>query len=657
MERSRLLRHAGRKHQTHRLSVVLARLFSSPINQRAPDFTSLKLRNGTIIRKMAERKLGKRNGSHFSKQGGVKDADSGIEIEAVADLGMEKAVERGSMTIGKVFPGAQGIAQPIKMHASVIQTLPRWDPLESIGDRREMGIVKRDKSRQKSPIFPAMKWDHLLGVVRQMGKFQSSSNLLLSRQTRLHFKFPHLNVSLDNVHGFGSDDEPLHQYVINNLEKIASIDDALLFSIDKSENANLRSWTDKKLKADSYKKERSSKGSVDLLNPMNNPLLQDPDTSSPNGLNGYDKVMLKALRKASDRKNRGTVEISRDSDHQLVNAAERSILEFSKIAHSETVQRQEHTDSFMSKNQSPLSELIMEKKSNPILDSRKWGSYPGLDSNLAFSDFLEQFLEDEKCSHRVFMAWTTPSWTYTVRYQRGLESLLHFHPGACVVVFSMSTELDVFTSFVEQGFRVAVVVPNLEELLAGTPADIFSSFWLPWTKTQFFHIHYSELLRLAALYKYGGIYLDTDVVLLKPLLPLHNIIGAERSGYEARKLNGAVMAFDKNSVFLLECLLEFTETYDDQLLEFNGAGLVTRVADRMANKQRKTNEDHLTDVQIEEPHAFFPLTREDITRLVTKLLKLLVVNSSMSRLRQIWMEAVCSVQEAKIHYPFWLRTS
>ena len=37
----------------------------------------------------------------------------------------------------------------------------------------------------------------------------------------------------------------------------------------------------------------------------------------------------------------------------------------------------------------------------------------------------------------------------------------------------------------------------------------------------------SNLLRLALLYRYGGIYLDADVVVLRPLSDLRNAIGAQ----------------------------------------------------------------------------------------------------------------------------------
>jgi hypothetical protein len=48
---------------------------------------------------------------------------------------------------------------------------------------------------------------------------------------------------------------------------------------------------------------------------------------------------------------------------------------------------------------------------------------------------------------------------------------------------------------------VAVVRPNLEELLAGTPTLEFASMLSEWRKNKLFYIHYTELLRLAAIYK------------------------------------------------------------------------------------------------------------------------------------------------------------
>lgn len=44
-------------------------------------------------------------------------------------------------------------------------------------------------------------------------------------------------------------------------------------------------------------------------------------------------------------------------------------------------------------------------------------------------------------------------------------------------------------------------MPNLDELLKDTPTHIFASVWHEWRKTKYYPIHYSELIRLASLYK------------------------------------------------------------------------------------------------------------------------------------------------------------
>lgn len=560
----------------------------------------------------------------------------------------------------------------------IVKTVPRWDPLEDMGARSQPGYVARHNRWQSSDKNASYRrsgitWDHLLGVARKTGDFKSSLHHLASRKFKLgahNWESTHVPLggsqvgiingsSSDSTQIFSSDDEPLDQDVRDRLEEVTAIEDALLLRTDKARNGFMHSWADKKPnKGETYRNERSSKAPFDPLNPANNPLLQDPDTSGPSGLSGSDKAILKALQRASiettmlesgkaeakpgiaeiissqdksenmivtDRNSTTTAETRKGVGGKLGNAAERSILEVSvsdsfrspKVIGEQGIDGISAGTDLNLVSGSSKEEHLSSKPPRSSGDTRKWGFYPGLDSALTFTEFLDQFLMDSRCSLSVFMAWTTPPWTYSIRYQRGLESLFYFHSQACVVVFSESIELNFFMGFVEEGFKVAVVVPNLEELLKGTPADVFASFWLAWRKTDLFYIHYTELLRLAALYKYGGIYLDTDVILLKPLDFLHNTIGAERIENHTQRLNGAVMAFDKFSPFLLECLAEFTATYNDRLLDFNGAGLVTRVADRTAEEENENRAQHTGELYIESPHAFFPLSCENITRYFT----------------------------------------
>ncbi|XP_024364341.1 uncharacterized protein [Physcomitrium patens] len=243
----------------------------------------------------------------------------------------------------------------------------------------------------------------------------------------------------------------------------------------------------------------------------------------------------------------------------------------------------------------------------------QWGFYPSLSRSLKFSRFLSAFFEKENCSFRVFMAWTTAPWAYTPRHQRAIESILHFHPHACIVVFTETIDFQFFDSWAKEGYKIAVARPNLEELLGKTPAIDFAYVWYEWRNMNLFYIHYTELLRIAALHKYGGVWLDMDMILARPLPTIHNVLGSTVSESGEWVLNGAFMSFDKSSSFLKACIEEFVATYDETSLGWNGADLLNRVASNATRRGGKTwlESKHL---QVLEPVAFFPLSRHDIIR-------------------------------------------
>ena len=55
--------------------------------------------------------------------------------------------------------------------------------------------------------------------------------------------------------------------------------------------------------------------------------------------------------------------------------------------------------------------------------------------------------------------------------------------------------------FLQCSYKIAVAMPNLDELLKDTPTHVFTSAWFKWRKTKYYSTHYSELVRLAVLYK------------------------------------------------------------------------------------------------------------------------------------------------------------
>jgi hypothetical protein len=425
-------------------------------------------------------------------------------------------------------------------------------------------------------------FDHVVGVIRR--RFDKRD----IDQWEDYVSFDSNLVSDDESKvAFGSDDVPVDENVRSKVILVRGIEDALLLKVNSKVSPLREGWgTWFDAKSDFLRRDRMFKSNLELLNPLNNPLLQDPDSAGVTGLTRGDKIVQKGLLNEF-KKVPFTVKKPLATETDEIKRSERRTLD---------------------DNVKPKVQIKSEFDGQIYANGKRWGYFPGLHPRLSFSNFMNAFFRKGKCSLRVFMVWNSPPWMFSVRHQRGLESLLYRHPDACVVVFTESIELNFFDSFVKDGFKVAVVMPNLDELLKDTPAHIFASVWLEWKKTKFYTTHYSELVRLAALHKYGGIYLDSDVVVLKSLSSLSNTVGWE-DDLASSHLNGAVMAFQKNSPFIMECLNEFYSTYDDTLSRWNGADLLTRVAKNFTIQDK--NQIHLN---LQPYFSIFPISENNITR-------------------------------------------
>lgn len=83
---------------------------------------------------------------------------------------------------------------------------------------------------------------------------------------------------------------------------------------------------------------------------------------------------------------------------------------------------------------------------------------------------------------------------------------------------------------------------TVEEYVKETIAESFFQSG-NFSKTKYFKIHLSDVLRLVTLWKYGGIYLDLDMIVLQRLdLWPKNFACLESKSY----INNAVLGFDRN---------------------------------------------------------------------------------------------------------------
>jgi len=514
-------------------------------------------------------------------------------------------------------------------------------------------LVKSLEKKKKSSFY----WDHALGVRKtilenslQGGSGELSGggltkNVGTVRNSLRGFK----EVVEDWKERFNSDDELVDENVQRRLEDVKEIEDALQLNSDAgSFNKAVSSRSTSKKLESQPKKVRL--GTFDPMNPANIPMLQDPDTSPGTWMTKSDKEMLRAIR--VDGLNVGgqlppkahlrgytpnaqgktapakfsadvvgtTLEKENYQDNQILGKQDSKLGMRSskgegigrKVGGVEQGRRKTPQAFKTPPLAQPGPKQIRSKVANPLaLNSGVNGS------QVSSLEVLDQFLVQGSCSLKVFMAWTTPGWGFTARHLRVLESLFRFHPNACVVVLSETIDIDYFKTFLKEGYKVTVVAPNLKDLLANTPADMFAPLLPNWRDTPLFYLHYTELLRLAALYKYGGIYMDMDVIVLKPLDALHNTLGSELSTDGELRLNGAILAFDKSSLFLKKCLEEFATTYNASSTEWNGAELLTRVANSTLKEEGKSWREFPDLLNIEGPVSFFPLDSSDISKYFT----------------------------------------
>lgn len=224
------------------------------------------------------------------------------------------------------------------------------------------------------------------------------------------------------------------------------------------------------------------------------------------------------------------------------------------------------------------------------------------------------------CTGQFYMTWFSPVKYFRRRDFWAVESLFKAHPRGCLLIVSstMDSRLGyrVLNPLIHRGYKVLPIVPNLPFLVENTPAE-------PWLKMikngtmdpgMFFVMNLSNLIRVAALYKYGGVYSDTDFIFLKDVTGLRNVVGAQSIDMVTKKwsrLNGAIMIFDKGHPVLFKFLQDFALMYDGNKWGHNGPYLVSRVVTRVSKRPGH-------EVNVMPPEAFYPVDWIKIERLFTR---------------------------------------
>lgn len=226
---------------------------------------------------------------------------------------------------------------------------------------------------------------------------------------------------------------------------------------------------------------------------------------------------------------------------------------------------------------------------------------------------------DDKCEVRFFMTWFSPAEFFGKRELVAVESVFKAHPQGCLMIVSGSMDSlqgdSILKRLLDRGYKVFAATPDISLLVENTPAKSWFQEMksckrdpgsIPLSQ------NLSNLARLAILYKYGGVYLDTDFIVTRSFKGLKNSIGAqtvvEGDSKNWTRLNNAVLIFEKDHPLLYSFIEEFASTFDGNRWGHNGPYLVTRVVQRAQATIGNT-------FTVLPPTAFYPFNWIDIQRL------------------------------------------
>lgn len=184
---------------------------------------------------------------------------------------------------------------------------------------------------------------------------------------------------------------------------------------------------------------------------------------------------------------------------------------------------------------------------------------------------------------RVFhFIWSTPAASFQDWRLHVLKRLRTFHPWAKIVVHTntlathaaVASYADQFMPIHDTLFTSTPLSPWWSRV-AGSFVELYNGRAVP--EGEFFYSHVTDAIRLAVLYKYGGVYLDFDMLTVQNLFAFRNAMGVQHPKIPGQ-LNFAAAIFDRGHPFLWAMMYTFPKQYNAKDWVSVGPALVSTVA-------------------------------------------------------------------------------
>ncbi|XP_019398509.1 PREDICTED: alpha-1,4-N-acetylglucosaminyltransferase [Crocodylus porosus] len=180
-----------------------------------------------------------------------------------------------------------------------------------------------------------------------------------------------------------------------------------------------------------------------------------------------------------------------------------------------------------------------------------------------------------------------------VFFMKGLKSNIRWHPKNTSTAFSLLSAIK----------NVFIVPLQMETLLQKTPLLSWYHKVNETLEKNWIHIS-SDASRLAIIWKYGGLYMDTDIISIRPI-PVKTFIAAQAS----KVASNGIFSFPRHHSFIWNCMKNFVENYNADIWGHQGPYLMTRVLKTLCNlTDFKAVEDQCyQNIFFLNPQRFYPI--------------------------------------------------
>ncbi|XP_030050268.1 alpha-1,4-N-acetylglucosaminyltransferase-like [Microcaecilia unicolor] len=217
-----------------------------------------------------------------------------------------------------------------------------------------------------------------------------------------------------------------------------------------------------------------------------------------------------------------------------------------------------------------------------------------------------------KSNTGIFFAETTEKLEPSPLAVCAIESAARTYPNRSVYFYmkGLTKDMTVNKSSFYKAIPLLSSIANVH-ILPLDFEDVFKDTPLyPWyqkvnpAQEQFWTHVSSDGFRLAVVWKYGGIYMDTDIISMRPI-PEDDFLALAPT----KSCSSAVFGFQRHYQFLWDCMEDFVKNYRGEIWGQQGPRLLTRMIVRQYGMPvvKGTEDATCGDFSILNPQRFFPI--------------------------------------------------